>query len=64
VDPVWLIPVAALLVGGAAIVALGRSAVDEARLLTAELARQRALVDALVRLGEGLSDLGGHLPRR
>ena len=63
-DPVWLIPVAALLVGGAAIVALGRSALEEARLLVEELGRQRDVAASLQRLGEGLADLGASLPRR
>jgi len=64
VDPVWLIPVAALPVGGAAIVALGRSALEEARLLADELARQRDVAASLRRLRDGLTDLGASLPRR
>ena len=63
-DPVWLIPVAALLNGGAAIVALGRSALEEARLLADELGRQREVAASLRRLGDGLAELGATLPRR
>jgi hypothetical protein len=64
VNPVWLIPMAALLVGGAAIVAFGRSALEESRLLVEELGRQRDVAAALRRLGDGLADLGATLPRQ
>lgn len=64
VNPVWLVPVAAVLVGGAAVAALVRSAAEEARVLVEELRRQESLTSALRRLAGALSDLGGSLPRR
>lgn len=63
-NPVWLVPLGAVLVGGAAVTALVKSAVEEARLLAEELGRQRAVAASLQRLGEALGDLGTSLPRR
>ena len=63
-NPVWLVPLAALLIGGAAIVALVRSAAEEATLLADELGRQRDVVDSLGRLRVAMSDLGQYVPRR
>ena len=64
-SPLWLLPGRVLLVGGAAVVALLRSAAEEARLLTAELGRQRDVGDAARSLAEDLSGLRGAVrPRR
>ena len=63
-NPVWLVPLAAVLVGGAAVVALLRSAAEEVRLLADEIGRQRDVGDSLRRLGAGLTDLGASFPRR
>jgi hypothetical protein len=60
-----LIPGLVLLIGGAAIVALLRSAAEESRLLLVELRLQREVVDAVDRLGSSLRTLRGpEWPRR
>jgi cytochrome c-type biogenesis protein CcmH/NrfF len=51
VSPLWLIPGGVVLLGGALIVALLRSAAEEAKLLTDELSRQREVTAAVRRLG-------------
>lgn len=63
-NPLWLVPLAAVLVGGAAVVALLRSAAEEARLLAEEVGRQRDVGESLRRLAAGLTDLGASFPRR
>ena len=63
-SPIWLIPGLVALVGGAAIVALLRSAAEESRLLLDELVRQREVGQALRRLDESLRDVGGALKAR
>lgn len=61
VSPLWLLPGLVLLVGGAAIVGLLRSAAEESRLLLDELVRQRDLGRSLRRLDESLRTAGGAL---
>ena len=63
-NPVWLVPLGAALVGGAAVVALLRAALEEARLLAEEIGHQREVATSMRRLAEGLADLGASLPRR
>ncbi len=53
-SPLWLVPGAVVLVGGAAIVALLRSAAEESRLLLDELVRQREVGRSLRRLDASL----------
>ena len=64
VNPVWLVPLGAAVVGGAAVVALLRAALEEGRLLAEEIGRQREVATSLRRLTDGLADLGASLPRR
>jgi len=59
VSPLWLIPGLVLLLGSVAIVALLRSAAEEAKLLAGEIRRQREVSDALRRLGDALRTLRG-----
>lgn len=49
-NPVWLVPILVLAVGGAAMVALLRSAGESARELAAEVARFGELHGALARV--------------
>lgn len=63
-SPLWLLPGLVLLVGGAAIVALLRSAAEEASLLVAELGRQREVGEGVKRLATELSGLRGPLRSR
>lgn len=63
-NPLWLVPGLVLLVGGAAIVALLRSAAEESRLLLDELVRQREVGRALRRLDGGLRAAAGTLRER
>ena len=63
-NPVWLVPLGAALVGGAAVVALLRAALEEARLLAEEVGHHREVATSLRRLGDGLAELGASLPRR
>jgi cytochrome c-type biogenesis protein CcmH/NrfF len=56
-SPLWLLPGLILLVGGAAIIALLRSAAEEARQLATELGRQRDVGDAARRLGVQMAAL-------
>ena len=63
-SPLWLLPGLVLLVGGAAIVALLRSASEESRLLLDELVRQREVGRSLRRLDESLRTAGGVLRDR
>jgi hypothetical protein len=52
VSPLWLIPGAVVVLGGAVILALLRSAGEEAKLLAEELARQRQVGAAVHQLGD------------
>lgn len=61
-SPLWLVPGAVLLLGCALVLPLLRSATDEARLLAAELRRQRDVADALAGVRDGLGRL--RLPSR
>jgi hypothetical protein len=61
VNELWLIPGGVLLLGGAATVALLRSAAEESRLLLEELVRQREVGSALRRLEQSLRTTGGVL---
>jgi cytochrome c-type biogenesis protein CcmH/NrfF len=63
-SPLWLLPGLVLLVGGAAVIALLRSAAEEARLLTAELGRQREVGDAARTLADELRTTRGQVRRR
>ncbi|MEA3020588.1 MAG: hypothetical protein QOI47_2112 [Actinomycetota bacterium] len=63
-SPLWLLPGLVLLVGGAAVLALLRSAAEEARLLVDELGRQRDLGIALRRLGADVHAVRGPLRGR
>lgn len=63
-SPIWLVPGLVVLVGGAAIVALVRSAAEEARLLHEELVRQREVGQALRGLERGLRTAGSPLRAR
>ena len=60
----WLVPGLVVLVGGAAIVGLLRSAAEESRLLLDELVRQREVGRSLRRLDESLRTAGGALRDR
>jgi hypothetical protein len=64
VNPLWLVPGLVALIGGAAIVALLRSAAEESRLLLDELVRQREVGRSLRRLDESLRAAGGVLRDR
>ena len=64
VSPRWLVPGLVILVGGAAIVGLLRSAAEESRLLLDELVRQRDVGRSLRRLDESLRTTGGVLRDR
>ena len=64
VNPLWLVPGLVLLVGGAAIVGLLRSAAEESRLLLDELVRQREVGRSLRRLDDSLRTAGGVLRDR
>ena len=61
-SPLWLIPGGVALLGGGVILALLRSAAEEAKLLSEELARQRDVATAVRRLGDELRRTEG--PRR
>ena len=63
-SPLWLLPGLVLLVGGAAVVALLRSAAEESRLLLDELVRQREVGQSLRRLDASLRTAGGVLRDR
>ena len=63
-NPLWLLPGLVLLVGGAAVVGLLRSAAEESRLLLDELVRQREVGRSLRRLDESLRTAGGALRDR
>ena len=62
-NPVWLVPVLALLVGGAATVALLRGAAEEAKLLVDELAREREVARSFTRLAAELRSTDDALRR-
>ena len=64
VSELWLVPGLVVLVGGAAIVALLRSAAEESRLLLDELVRQREVGQSLRRLDDSLRTAGGVLRDR
>lgn len=64
VNPLWLLPGLVVLVGGAAIIGLLRSAAEESRLLLDELVRQREVARSLRRLDESLRTAGGVLRDR
>ena len=64
VSPLWLLPGLVVLIGGAAIVGLLRSAAEESRLLLDELVRQREVGQSLRRLDETLRSTGGVLRDR
>ena len=63
-SPLWLIPGGIALLGGAVILALLRSAAEEARLLHAELAEQRHVASAVRRLGDEVRRIEGPLRGR
>lgn len=50
-NPLWLLTAAVAVIGGAVILALLRGTAEAARLLSAELARQREIAEAVQRLG-------------
>jgi len=58
-----LIPGGVLLLGGAAVLAVLRSAGEESKLLLDELVRQREVGHSLRRLDESLRAVGGTLRR-
>jgi len=60
-SPLWLIPGGVLLLGGAAVLAVLRSAAEESKLLLDELVRQREVGRSLRRLDESLRAVGGTL---
>jgi hypothetical protein len=57
VSPLWLIPGVVVLLGSAMILALVRSAGEEARLLVAELRRQQEVAEGLRRLRDAMRTL-------
>lgn len=63
-SPIWLIPGLVALVGGAAIVALLRSAAEESRMLLEELHRQREIGSSLRRLNDSVQAAAGSLRER
>ncbi|HEX4905251.1 MAG TPA: hypothetical protein VFU93_07360 [Acidimicrobiales bacterium] len=63
-SPLWLVPGLVVLIGGAAIVGLLRSAAEESRLLLDELVRQREVGQSLRRLDESLRSASGVLRDR
>ena len=63
-NPLWLVPGLVALIGGAAVVALLRSAAEESRLLLDELVRQREVGRSLRGLDESLRTAGGVLRDR
>ena len=63
-SPLWLLPGLIALVGGAVVVALARSAAEEARLLGAELGRQSAVADKARRVATEVREMAReHRPR-
>lgn len=58
-SPLWLIPGLVALLGAALVLALVRSAAEEARLLADELGRQREVGAALGRLRDALGAAEG-----
>jgi hypothetical protein len=63
-SPLWLLSGLVLLIGSTAALALLRSAADEARLLTEELARQGEIGAAIRRLADAIRVLEGRFRGR
>jgi hypothetical protein len=63
-SPLWLLPGAVALVGGAVILGLLRSAAEEASLLADELRRHRVLGTSARRLGDEVRVTRGALRAR
>lgn len=60
----WLVPGLVVLIGGALILALLRSAAEESKLLLDEIRRQREVGSAIRGLDESVRGVGGSLRAR